>query len=182
MILKTNTLEGLETIVSESPTMELVAHSIASIDWQVFSFVSLFIDDDNWLDGSGCMNPTDGLSVMLSVDSIQYVCESAPAQPQDFLPYFESYLNGKRDELFGLMYDAKQNNLSSAQIEDRRRQDELPQRQRMLDETLASVSNLFAEKRYAEYISALTPFEHLLPALHLKKLKLARNRQTESSG
>ena len=182
MILKTNTLGGTETIVSEAPTLQLVQSAITSMDWQVFTFVTLVVDDDNWLDGSGFMNPTDGLSGMLSLDRIQYVCESAPAQPQEFFPYFEAYLHSNWDDLFALIYGAKLNGLSSVQIEDRRREDELPQRKRLLDETLASTSSLFAEKRYAEYIAALTPFELLLPPLHLKKLELARRRQMESSG
>ncbi|MCR9201496.1 MAG: hypothetical protein NXI04_22875 [Planctomycetaceae bacterium] len=175
-------MDGPEVIVSESPTFDLVSTTISQVDWSEFSFVSLFIDDDNWLDGSGCMNPTDGLSVMLSVARIQYVSETAPDQPSVFLPYFDAYLKGNLDELFALIYDAKRKGLSEAQVVARRREDDLPQRQRMLDETIAASALLFDQKQYASYISGLTPFEDLLPSVHLKKLELARRRHAENSG
>ena len=167
-------------IVSESPTCDLVATTILQVDWSEFSFVSLFIDDDNWLCGSGCMNPTDGLAVMLSVARIQYVSETAPDEPGSFVPYFDAYLNGNLDELFALIYDAKLYGLSEAQVVARRREDDLPQRRRLLDETIAATAVLFTQKQYAKYISSLTPFEDLLPTVHLEKLELARRCLAEN--
>ena len=175
-------MDGPETVVSNWPTIELLVSTISSIDWQVFSFVTLVVDDDNWLDGSGCMNPTDGLSVMLSVDRIQYVSSSAPNHPADLVPFFESYLNQRMDVLFGQIYDAATNNLSAVQVENIRLQDELPQRQRMLDETINSSAKLFAEKRYAEYVDVLTPYESVLPPIHQKKWQLAKKRITDNAG
>ncbi|MEM7558033.1 MAG: hypothetical protein AAF394_02830 [Planctomycetota bacterium] len=182
MLLKIGTIDAPEVIVSESPTSDFVAATISRVDWSEFSFVTLFIDDDNWLDGSGCMNPLDGLSVMLSVARIQYVCETAPEHPDDFLPYFDVYLSGDLNQLFALIYNAQLHGLSDAQVAERRCKDDLPQRQRLLDETIAATNALFAQKQYDKFIDDLTPYQDLLTPAHLKKLDLARRRQAESGG
>lgn len=129
MILKTQYLNDRRpTIVSETPRAADVAAAVCSINWNQFAFVTLFQDEDNWLDGSGSLDPSDGLSMMLSVDGIQYVTETAPPTPDSMLLIFNAYLDGDAPSLFGLIYDAAERGLSDADVDNLRREDETAQR------------------------------------------------------
>jgi hypothetical protein len=66
MILRTN-YEGdrAATEVCHSPSESDVATAVCSMDWNRFAFVTLFNDSGNWLDGSRCLAPDFGLSMML---------------------------------------------------------------------------------------------------------------------
>jgi len=78
MILQVQYEGGREpTVVTNEPSEAGVANAVRSMDWNRFAFVTLHKDDRNWLDGSGSMQPEDGLSMMLSVDGVQYVTETA---------------------------------------------------------------------------------------------------------
>ncbi len=128
MILKVENMSGLKKVVSDSPTAEMTAETIATTDWNKFSFVTLFWDDANYLDGSGCVGSGDGLSISHSKNGIQFISERAPESPQEMVPYFEAYLSGDMDTLYGLLYDAENRGLSKEQVEKLRLDDEMKQR------------------------------------------------------
>ena len=100
----------------------IVAEAIEKTDWFQFAFLDLFVDDKNYLDGSGCL-PDDGLSILLSVNGIQFVSEVAPDSPGDLLPFFAAYLKEDMDKLYGLIFDAENRGLTRYEIEDLRIQE-----------------------------------------------------------
>lgn len=118
MFLEWQYLDGSpEEGAKESPTREDVASVLQSLDWNRFSSIQLTIDDENWLNGSGCDDADTGLSMMLSIDSIQHVSETAPDSPPTMLPALYEYLDGKLSGVLRLIYDADARGLSSDDIE-----------------------------------------------------------------
>ncbi len=177
MILRTNYDGDLEpTDVTGDPAETEIAAAVRSMDWNRFAFVTLFKDDDNWLEGSGCLEPGFGLSMMLSVDRIQYVTATAPPTPDAMLGLFNAYLKGDDDLLFGLIYDAKRRGLNADDVSTLRQQDETPQRERMMSAALAESADLFLKKDYGAFIAALSPYESLLGPMDAKKLAIARRK------
>lgn len=153
MILKT--LQGYDSkaiVVTNAPTQINISDTINDIDWLQFSSVTLFQDDENWLSGSGCATPGFGLSVMLSLDGIQYVTEKAPEEPKDMLELFYAYLNREYKQLFALIYDAKNRDLNEVDVEQLRRKEEEIQRQDANQEIFKAVGlgNLATVKSYAD--------------------------------
>ena len=130
MILRINYDGDREpTDVTTDPSESDVAKAVHSMDWNRFAFVTLFKDDDNWLDGSGCLEPGFGLSMMLSVDGVQYVTATAPPTPDTMLETFNAYLKGDDDLLFSLIFDAKRRGLTSDDIASLRSEEESQQRE-----------------------------------------------------
>jgi hypothetical protein len=169
------------TDVTTNPTESDVANAVRSMDWNRFAFVTLVKDDDNWLDGSGCLEPDCGLSMMLSIDRIQYVAEAAPPTPDSMLETFSAYLDGDDDLLFALIYDARRRGLTAEDITTLRREEETTQRERMMREAVAEAAELFSNEDYGAFIQKLGPFESLLGAMDAKKLSIARKRHSENT-
>ena len=122
MILKRSYLSGREEILAETPDQGLIEKAIAETDWSQFAFLDLLIDDQNYLNGSGCL-PDDGLSVLLSVNNVQFVTEVAPASPEDLVPYYVAYLNEQFAELYGMIFDAQNRGLTRFEVEELRLQE-----------------------------------------------------------
>jgi|GEM_PF-4575149 len=170
----------------ENPKMLDVARVVRTVDWNRFTNVTLTIDEDNWLDGSGSMDPVDGLSMMLSVDVTQYVATPAPTRPEDMFEPFRRYLEGDLKWLFAYIYDAERLNLSDEQVEALRAAD--IQKQQQLgqpppptpEEIIAEANDYFATKDYATFIERLTPHESILSSIQRKKLEIARRKLEES--
>lgn len=169
------------TDVTTNPTESDVADAVRSMDWNRFAFVTLLKDDGNWLDGSGCLEPDFGLSMMLSVERIQYVTETAPPTPSSMLPVFNAYLRGDDDSLFALIYDATRRGLTADDIARLCRKEATTQRKRMLKMVVVEAAELFAGKDYAAFIQKLAPFESLLGASDAKKLAVARKKHAENT-
>lgn len=182
MLLRINYDSDREpTDVTTDPTESDVAEVVRSMDWSRFAFVTLIKDDDNWLDGSGCLTPGFGLSMMLSIDRVQYVIKTAPSTPDSMLDAFNAYLNDDEGLLFALIYDAKHRGLTNDEIATLRREEELVQRKRMMREAVAEAAELFSSKDYGAFVEKLSPFESLLGATDAKKLSFARKKQSDAS-
>jgi hypothetical protein len=177
MILRTSYDGDQEsTVISTDPNESDIAHALQSMDWNRFAFVTLFEDEHNWLDGSGCLEPGFGLSMMLSVDGILYVTETAPPSPDSMQDAFNAYLRGDHAQLFALIYDAPRRGLNPQEIERLRGEDETRQRNLMADAAVAEAAHLFAKKDYPGFVQKIEPFERWLGPADAKKLSLARKK------
>src|SRR5262245_38512294 len=54
--------DNLPREISRSPDPGLIEKTVRSLPWSDITFVVLKIDDKNWIEGSGSLNPEDGLS------------------------------------------------------------------------------------------------------------------------
>lgn len=164
------------TDVAANPTEAQVVDAVHSMDWSRFGFVTLHIDESNWLEGSGCLEPGFGLSMMLSDGGVQYVTETAPPTPESMLPIFNAYLQSNTDLLYCLLYDAESRGLAAGEIEELRREEEATQMQRIVREVMAEAAPLFSQKDYATFIEKLAPYEQWLTSMDQKKLAIARKK------
>ena len=48
--------------ISKNPDLALIEKTVKSLPWSEITFVVLKIDEKNWIEGSGSLDPTDGLS------------------------------------------------------------------------------------------------------------------------
>ena len=163
-------------VVAEEPGLEAVTAALASTDWNRLAFLTLERDEKNRLEGSGSINPVDGLCLILLEDGVEHVSETAPPDPQAMLPAFNAYLQGNVDYVFRVIVDADARGLSDEQVAEIRRGAAQQQERRSLEQVLADASSLFTEKRFAEYIAAVEPYEESLGAIDRKKLELARKK------
>lgn len=117
MKLTRSYFEGPTENLVDDPTLDDIRNAIDSTRWENFAFIRLEQDPENFLEGSG--RPyEDGLSMFLSVDGVPYVTEVAPVNPRDMIPFFDCYLNGDMNELYSLIFDARNRGLTSFEIQE----------------------------------------------------------------
>ena len=118
MLLEWQYLDGAaEDGTLEFPSRADVEAKLDSLDWQRFSSIQLTKDVNNWLNGSGIHDKKTGLAMMLSIDGIQHVSETAPNSPAVMLPVLLQYLEGNLNEVLRLIYDADERELTDQDIE-----------------------------------------------------------------
>ncbi|QDT28344.1 hypothetical protein Enr10x_36860 [Gimesia panareensis] len=79
-------------IVATNPSREEIRKHVYALKWNDITFVTAEIDQDNWLDGSGSLNPEDGLSGMCSIEGVQYVTEQAPESLDEIVELLHSFV------------------------------------------------------------------------------------------
>lgn len=89
-ILPPATLEP--RVVATNPSLEEIREHVFALKWDDITFVTAQIDEDNWLDGSGSLNPEDGLSGMCCIDGTQYVTDDAPESLDAIVDLLHSFV------------------------------------------------------------------------------------------
>ena len=85
---------GESKLISTDPTEQIILDTINNLSWNDLTFVILKIDDDNLMEGSGSLNPSDGLSARYLENGQEHVSSSAPESLQIIYDLLASYLVG----------------------------------------------------------------------------------------
>lgn len=80
------------TTITDAPDAGQVEATIRNQPWDDITFVVLRIDDANWFEVSGSLDPSDGLSAAYSEDGIEHVSDGAPESLDICVSLMLSYL------------------------------------------------------------------------------------------
>jgi len=86
--------ECRETVVSGTPTPELISSTVQSQPWKELTFVILQVDERNWIEVSGSLAPGVGLSARYMQKGKEYVSARPPASLREGEALLLSYLAG----------------------------------------------------------------------------------------
>ncbi len=81
-------------VVTDSASDSAIELTIRNQPWDDITFVVLRIDDDNWFEVSGSLNPDDGLSASYSESGTEHVSASPPESLDHCIALMRSYLKG----------------------------------------------------------------------------------------
>jgi len=95
MILEISKPPGnLPREISKNPDQVLIEKTVRELAWSDITFVVLKIDDKNWIEGSGSLNPRDGLSARYMKDGKEHVSTRAPKSLDEIIALLQSYRCG----------------------------------------------------------------------------------------
>lgn len=80
--------------VSKSPDLALIEKTVKGLAWSDITFVILKVDDNNWIEGSGSLKPTDGLSARYLKDGKEHVSARAPKSLDEIISILQSFHSG----------------------------------------------------------------------------------------
>jgi hypothetical protein len=80
--------------ISKNPDAALIDKSVRGLAWSEITFVVLKVDDNNWIEGSGSLNPEDGLSARYMKDGKEHVSARAPVSLDEIIALLQSYRSG----------------------------------------------------------------------------------------
>lgn len=86
-----------EEIISNCATPKIIRKTMDSLDWKGFHQVVLSIDEHNFIEVGGSLDPSDGLSVLYEENGEQSVIKKPPETVQEMTDILLSYLAGDRD-------------------------------------------------------------------------------------
>jgi hypothetical protein len=71
-----------------------IDRTVRSLPWADISFVVLKVDEKNWIEGSGSLNPTSGLSARFMKDGAEGVSRQPPRSLEEIILLLQSYRAG----------------------------------------------------------------------------------------
>jgi hypothetical protein len=80
--------------VAENPDSAKIENTVKGLPWSDITFIVLKIDENNWIEGSGSLNPEDGLSARYSENGKEYVAENPPKSLEVIVSLLQSYASG----------------------------------------------------------------------------------------
>ena len=80
--------------ISKSPDAALIDKTVRGLSWSDITFVVLKVDDNNWIEGSGSLNPQDGLSARYMKNGKEHVSAHAPRSLDEIVSLLQSYRAG----------------------------------------------------------------------------------------
>lgn len=78
-------------IVADTANESAIVSTIRNQRWKDLTFVVLRIDDKNWFEVSGSLNPEDGLAARYSENGTEYVSDVAPDSLEQCISLMLSY-------------------------------------------------------------------------------------------
>jgi len=81
-----------EKIVANSPTPELLESTVQSLAWSDITFVILKKNEQDWLELSGSLDPSDGLSMRYFDSTGEFVSDRAPSSLKEGTTVLKKYL------------------------------------------------------------------------------------------
>lgn len=61
--------------VAVNPEYSEIRKIVFDLTWDDMTFVTASIDEDNWLDGSGSLNPEEGLCISCCINGVEYLTQ-----------------------------------------------------------------------------------------------------------
>ncbi|MFN2564934.1 MAG: hypothetical protein ABR499_07995 [Gemmatimonadaceae bacterium] len=83
-----------ERAVAVDPDAETIERAVKGLAWSDITFVFLKVDDRNWIEGSGSLNPVDGLSAKFMDDGAEWVSSRPPTSLDEIISLLQSYRAG----------------------------------------------------------------------------------------
>lgn len=80
--------------VTATPDADIVEKTVREQPWKSITFVALRQDDNNWIEVSGSLDPSDGLSARVSEDGVESISSEAPETLDLCISLMLSYLRG----------------------------------------------------------------------------------------
>lgn len=74
--------DHVERVVASDPDAGTIVRTVRGLAWDTITYVILKADDDHWIEGSGSLDPTDGLSARVTIGGETWV-SSRPLQSLD---------------------------------------------------------------------------------------------------
>lgn len=88
--------QGTNKIVHEDLSSASIMSFVRSLDWSVFTFLTLKADSQNWIEISGNLGD-DGLAIVIEQNGLQKVSERSPESVTDVENVLIDYFNGRFD-------------------------------------------------------------------------------------
>ncbi|HVE79651.1 MAG TPA: hypothetical protein VNA89_12340 [Gemmatimonadaceae bacterium] len=83
-----------ERVVARGPDAATIEQIVEGLAWADITFVILKRDERNWIEGSGSLNPEDGLSARYMSDGDERVASRPPASLGEIIALLQSYRSG----------------------------------------------------------------------------------------
>ena len=80
--------------ICKNPDPAVINKTVKDQEWSDITFVVLKFDDNNWIEGSGSLNPRDGLSARYSKDGEEHVSSRPPKSLEEIIALLQSFLSG----------------------------------------------------------------------------------------
>ena len=86
--------DNVERVTARDPDAATIARTVHKLAWDPITFVVLKVDEDNWMEGSGSRDPTDGFSARVMLDGEERVSSRAPESLDEIIALLQSYRAG----------------------------------------------------------------------------------------
>ena len=86
--------DNTERVTARDPDAATIARTVHDLAWDPITFVILKVDDDNWMEGSGSRDPSDGLSAKVTLDGEERVSSYAVDSLEEMVALLQSYRAG----------------------------------------------------------------------------------------
>ena len=83
-----------ERVVAQDPDGAAIERAVRGLSWADITFVVLKVDERNWIEGSGSLDPTDGLSAKVVNDGEERVSRHPPRSLEEIILLLQSYRAG----------------------------------------------------------------------------------------
>ena len=83
--------EHIERVLARSPDAATIRDAVNGLTWSDLTFVTVKRDNNNWLEGSGSLNPEDGLSARYMANGEEHVAARAPNSLNEIVALLQSF-------------------------------------------------------------------------------------------
>ena len=94
MVLEVAQSGGKPRVVSTNPDVVTIDRIVRGLPWSDITFVVLRKDETNYIEGSGSLNPSDGLSARYVENGVEHVSRQAPESLRVIVALLASYRSG----------------------------------------------------------------------------------------